>query len=377
MSKLAVWFLLAALSPLARSATPMTITQLEKLLTSLPHWYSDEAIATELSAVELTERATSVRLLRWQTDFHGKKTHDALLALADASSFLDLPASDLPATPMPDAATRQRILSSTIEYVKSTIHKLPNFLARRETKHFNDMAADLYLHTSSSTMSAHGGGGGGDITRSVRQLHAVSKAAAVVTYRDGFEVPDERAKYQKRSKALVLGMTTSGEFGPILTTVIGDAIHGKVSWGHWEKGANGPLAVLRYEVPQEKSHYAVAVGTAAKKGPEQQFPAYHGEIGVDPATGSILRLTLESEVKPPEKIFQSSVLVEYGSVTIGNGVYICPLKGVALSKLTSTNADETLSGITRYLTYLNDVSFTEYHLFKSEAHILPNYNAAQ
>lgn len=71
------------------------------------------------------------------------------------------------------------------------------------------------------------------------------------------------------------------------------------------------------------SHYAVSLGVAGKEN-KPQFPAYHGEIAVDPANGTILRLTIESELNPPHQTFKFSIVVEYAPVTIGNRDYICP-----------------------------------------------------
>lgn len=152
--------------------------------------------------------------------------------------------------------------------------------------------------------------------------------------------------------------------------------------------------MVRYAVPQEMLHYQVSFGYAAGMANDQehgtpQFAAYHGEIAIDPETGSILRITLETELKPPYEDFRHAVAVEYGSVTIGDRAYICPVESVALSRITTSKtvrrlpeapntiirtADETGSKSavgTWLLTYLNDVSFTDYHVFRSETRILP------
>lgn len=365
MRKLAFLLLLAGFCPSAPAATPVTVDQFEQMLAPL-HNQRDEKVVQKLAGVELTERVSPARLAKWEADFEGKETRDVLIALADASAFLDLPKGDLPATEMPDAAKRKQILMAMIEYVKTTIHKVPPCSARRNTTHFEDTPkADepRVLH-----LSAFGSGGNGatpdtvglgGISKGVTALHVVDRSTIVASYRDG--VAEERTGSGWKAGPRNLGMTTSGEFGPILTTVVGDAIRGQVRWGHWEQGTNGPVAVLRYVVPQEISHYALSVGVAVGKGGAPQAPAYHGEIAVDPANGNILRLTIESELKPPHQIFDSSIEVEYGPVTIGTASYICPVKGVALSKVSFPNDDPKSQEPTAPpQTFINDVSFTEF-----------------
>ena len=129
------------------------------------------------------------------------------------------------------------------------------------------------------------------------------------------------------------------------------------------------MAVLRYLVPQEISHYALSVGVVSGKGGAPQAPAYHGEIAVDPATGNILRLTIESELKPPHQIFDSSIEVEYGPVTIGNATYICPVKGVALSKVSTPKEDaKSVDPPAPPQLFMNEVSFTEFAELHGDGH---------
>src|ERR1035437_5000574 len=128
-------------APTVPAATRVTVQQLEELLAA-EHNRPDAEVARKLSGLELTERANSLRLSRWQGQFPGTHTREALIALADASAFLDLPAADIPAVDMPNAETRKQILSRTVEYVRNSVHTLPNFLARRSTTHFEDQRSE-------------------------------------------------------------------------------------------------------------------------------------------------------------------------------------------------------------------------------------------
>jgi hypothetical protein len=377
MNKAPLLLLLAVLSPTAWAATRVSLDEAEALLSALQK-QPDAKAARELAGLELTERATTARLQRWQAAFPGKHAREALLALADASAFLDLPAADVPALATPEMAEQQQILSRTIEYVKTTIHKLPNFYARRSTTHFEDLAPRQPSRFGNLISQGfyNSSRSGGEQEAEHRELHTAGTSSAVVTYRNGQEV-EARARYEEKPGAKGIGLTTLGEFGPILTTVVGDAIRGKITWGHWEQGAAGPLAVLRYAVPQSVSHYSVLVGMAGVD-EKPRFEAYHGEIAVEPASGAIERLTLAAESDDVDKNAVANVLVEYGPVTIGGGTYNCPLRGVAFSKVPPTFVEGLTGPVsTPPMTFVNDVSFTQYHVFHAEARILPDYDARQ
>jgi hypothetical protein len=214
-------------------------------------------------------------------------------------------------------------------------------------------------------------------------LEITGTSSVLVTYREGHEVTDSQSGKIKEQKPPDTGLTTSGEFGPILSVVLGDAISGEMFWDHWEQSKDGPLAVFRYAVPQQRSHYTL-VGLDGKP----HLPAYHGQIAVDPKDGVILRLTLVSEQDPSAR-FESAILVEYGPVVIGNAPYICPIRGVAISRFPESTVPATVKNdlapvIASELawanaaeikvppqTFLNDVSFTDYHVFRAEVRVLP------
>ncbi len=357
MRRLVCFLLLALLGPAALAGTRVTVQQLDQLLTTL-HNQSDGKVAKQLFGLELTERASSLRLRRWQAGFPGKRTREALLALADASAFLDLPLAEILPKDVPDADEQEWTFSLAVEYVVKNARELPNFFAKRNTMHFDNVPL-VDLHA--------------DIPRHFRLMH---KTAVTVTYRGGEEVEGTGAPEGGEPGSQGVGLTTSGEFGPFLAMVIGDAVYGQVSWGHWEQGASGRLAVVQYHVPQQASHYTASFGLIAigneRQQSKPQIPAYHGEIAIDPESGSILRLTLETELNPPYQEFRHSIAVEYGSVTIGDRAYICPTKAVALSRMAVSStrrlADPTNTVL---MTYLNDVEFTDYHVFRSETRILP------
>lgn len=84
-----------------------------------------------------------------------------------------------------------------------------------------------------------------------------------------------------------------------------------------------------------------------------------------------MRLGATADFKSPYEQVRAAILVEYAPVAIGDRTYVCPVKGVAFSKM-PTFQELTKSEITppSLWTELNDVAFSQYHLFYTRSRIL-------
>ena len=353
------------------AARPVTVAELEQLLAAA-HGQSDGKVARELSDLALTERASSIRLARWEAEFPGRHCHEALTELADASAFLDLPAAEMPANAPPDEDAQKAMLAKTVEYVNTTVSRLPNFYATRRTEHFEDspprQTAGPLIAGRASALGGRGISADSSDQSAYEPMHSAGSSNVTVSYRDGYELRgSKRVDFSRMDQTP--GLNTAGEFGPILSVVLDGAMQSQPAWGHWEQTASGVAAVFRYSVRQGQSKYFVSL---RRNGAIQTiFPAYHGEIAIDPAEGAVLRVTVVADFAPPYDQEVSSIMVEYGSVSIGGAPYICPVKSVALSRTSafpSENGSHDQSPPVQ--TRLNDVAFTGYHIFRAEARIL-------
>jgi len=354
----------------AQKTKPMSAAQMEQWLAGV-HGKADEKVAKQLGGLELTERVNPALLASWQANLPGNQSRAALTALADLSAFLDPPAADQLAAAPPDLKAQGAMLSSAIDYVVQTLTKLPDFYATRTTEHFQDTPAYETLSTHESGGCRPSNGGCYTNARNTinvvpyEPLHSTGQTSVVVSYRDGVEMRGA----QKMDRSLINqpaeGFTTAGEFGPILSVVLDDAMHNTIAWGYWEQGAQGKVAVFRYSVPVGQSSYAVALQNGARN--EKLFPAYHGEIAIDPASGAILRITVIANPDPSLDVKQSEILVEYAAVSLGGKDYICPVKSGALLKSIIKDAQRGHQLRTR----LNDVTFSGYHLLRGDVRILP------
>jgi VWFA-related protein len=345
------------------------VDQLEQVLASA-QGKPDAEVVRQLSDLELTERLNSGKLSHWKAVLPGELTQQQLVALADASAFLAPPPAEIPAAPVPDFAAQRQIMGLVVRYVSKTIPDLPNFFATRETVRFEDtpqLQKDEYFIP-------------------YQPLHRVGVSSATVLYRDGREVVDSGTG--KKPQPMTEGLTTVGAFGPILSTVLLDAAQSKLTWSHWEQGPAGQQAVFSYAVPREKSHYEVnyccvaeqAATSVANLYPYRRIAGYHGEMAVDPATGTILRLNVEADLKPADPVSKAAILVEYGPVEIGGKTYFCPVRSVSISRA------QMVQYVGRYLTpvanqiqplknRLNDVAFEQYHVFRAEARVVSGETA--
>jgi len=348
----------------------VTVEQLEHALSTLDG-SSDAEIARQLSGMELSERLSTARLATLQARLSGKKARQALVALADESVFLAPPSGEIPSTAPPDLATQRQIMSRTVDYVNKTISRLPNFFANRTLVRY---------HESPPKPGQTWKTAAGD-----QSLHLDDTFKATMLFRDGKEVVKEETIQGNPLKPGERTLNTVGTFGPLLATVLAGATSAgsDLSWSRWERGANGPQAVFRYRVPQETPHFLVEFGYRANDNGmvyvKKNVP-FHGEFAVDPASGAILRLTVQADLEPRLPLERSDIMVEYSPVVIGGNTYICPARSVSISRqrtiMDINEWGEKFKVYAPFETLLNDVAYEKFHVFHSTARMLPGFTPA-
>lgn len=344
----------------AFNVKPVTIAQLEEVLRE-NYGRRDADVARELSGMSLTERMSSARLDAWKTSLHGRKTRQALVALADASAFLDAPRVDVLANPAPGIEDQKKILMRAVEYLNGLGTRLPNLYAARTTTQYDD----------TEKLS----GPYGTVVWGGQPWHVKDIFTDRVTYSSGREeVTEQKGRHPNPKKDQDV-LTVSGTFGPLLTNVFMDSVHGSLYWSHWEQGRTGPEAVFAYKVPLKESHFRIAYRNYNAKGIAVVVNAlspYRGKIGIDAATGTILRLTVEAELAPQLPVKRSDILVEYGPVELGGKTYYCPARSVAVS-VGREVPPRRAPGPDPYgpeISMMNDIVFDGYHLFRGDLRIL-------
>lgn len=362
MRKFPGLFLFAVLAMPALAARRGGIRQLDQALTEVKT-KPDAEVAHWLAGLELTERVSAAQLARWRDAAPGPESKQAVTMVADAAAFLRAPAGEILQTAPPDDAAQKQLLSLASAYVETTLAKLPNFFASESITTFEDTPAEQ---------------NNGNFTV-YQPLHYADFKRAAVLYRGGKEVMETKSSEvpeQDQTITLAGQLLSSGEFGPVLHTVLTDAQNGKLAWSYWEAEGSSKVAVFRYSVPRKKSHYRVKVEVADHGQAAQSRPGYHGEIAIDAASGTILRLVLQADLTDDDPMRRADLMVEYGPVVIGSQTYICPVRSVTLSEnyAQKERVDHrgfmARDGQQQIQKMLNDARFDHYHVLRSEARIL-------
>ncbi len=367
MRRRAILLVLVVSAGFARAATRdepvrVTVLQLQQFLEEQQAEHmSDRDLAQKLAGAELTEQLTESTLDHLKSELKlGEETATELNILADLSAFLKPPATETPAKEPPDAAAQKDIIRAAQKFAAVTLKRLPDFLATRTTRSFEDIPIDVGGGTAQSGM------------------HPVRTLVREVAYRNGMEITRDATAEQSAGdprKASLPTLSSAGEYGPALTIVLDDSAHGTIAWSHWEQTSAGMVAVFRYDVPQEDSHYQVDFCCALDVHKREYVsfhgkPAYSGSISVDPATGDVLRLTLEAQIGDFDPALQLGFLVSYGEIEVEGKRLICPLRSAVTMRSEWVSQKRV-----RHLIRVNDVMFTAYRRFGSTARIVTNQPA--
>jgi hypothetical protein len=176
-------------------------------------------------------------------------------------------------------------------------------------------------------------------------------------------------------------LQTYGTFGPILSTLRAVLkLPGSVTWSHWEKGATGLRPVFRYQFagnptvnligccfPEGRGNARIGISAGS-----------HGEIVIDPVSGTILRAQLEFDLPGFVPTRRSDIMVSYGPVEIGGKTYILPLhsvniwRGRTVASLQQWNVSFATWGPSE--TEMNVFTFDQYHMFRGNMRMLPGFN---
>jgi hypothetical protein len=356
------WILviLMAASP-AWAARKINVQQLKDMLVSMQRAKkSDADVAAALKQVELTEELTLATMNSLVSFVPGLYSTEQIYVLEARSAVLPPPASDLPATPAPDAATQKAILDKALGYATKTYAQLPALTATKTTLRFQDnveaVPASSGLHSSAAIIDPN-------LVNASQFVHYINSTENQVTFQNGAE-----------QNPLAMDKTTWGANGliallgqsPILSAVLAEAEGaGKLNWLRWETVNGKTAAVYAFSVDKKKTHYAVnyccfpeteqagtmlmhgQMGVGAPGGSPssgggakgnfqtnttyKNYKAtvpYHGEIFVDPDTGIVVRLVTEAEFKTSDVVHQEDQRIDYGPVTVGGKTLVLPVKTV-------------------------------------------------
>jgi len=375
------WILLlvaAVPSLLSADTKKLTVAQLQDMLTSLQAARkSDEGVANELKQIELTEEFTAATMNGMANLVPGPLSTEQMYVLEARSSMLPPPASDLPSAAAPDAAAQQAMLSKARDYVSRTYAQLPHLTASRMTARFQDgtVAAPTY----SSVQGGITDNKDPVLDQAKNWVRLMNSRADTVESDNGNEkLVKDKTPWGSN------GMTAS--VGPPLTlnTAMQEiASNGDPKWLRWQLINGKQVAVYSFTIDKKKTHFSVLYccfpqtdvagtthlasplgsslsgsgasgGAAGPPGNVQNnvqwtnFKAnssYHGELFLDPDTGTVVRLITKADFKPSDFVHYENIRTDYASVPVGGKSMIVPTRSFTVAELVP-NGDANAARVT-------------------------------
>ena len=223
------------------------------------------------------------------------------LAFRLAGVFLAGPLTSAAFDAPPDPAEQDRLLAAMHQYADQYISNLPNFVCTQVTRQLEAGKKSNRWHpgdTLTTTLMFNRG-------REQRKLVLVNGK------------PVEPG--QKRWHTPLI---TEGEFGILLSRVLGEESQAYFTWSRWETLREKRLAVFDYTVDKQHSTLTLSLSDLAKA-----TVPYSGSVWADPATGAVWRITDAASDIPPALLTRGiSTTIDYGEVLIGEKKYLLPLE---------------------------------------------------
>jgi hypothetical protein len=146
------------------------------------------------------------------------------------------------------------------------------------------------------------------------------------------------------------GPVSGGEFGRRLVDIFAPDSAAEFAWKGWGRVRKQRVAVFTYRVDPQHSRNRITFGATAV------VAGFHGEISVDPESGTALRVTLTAEMPRGFPITACSSWTEYDLRQVGGRTFVLPV------------ASETRMEQGRYLA-VNTIEFRDYRKFHTDATI--------
>lgn len=233
--------------------------------------------------------------------------------------------------PAPSQAEEEKLLQSMHTYAAQYVTNLPNFLCLQVTRQLEAGLKSNHWHKGDVLVYKlsfnHG--------RERRSLDLVNNKPAN---------PDKR---HWRTP-----LVTEGEFGLLLSRVLGPDSEAQFTWRGWETIRGKPTAGFDFTVDKEHSTLSLSLGDLAKA-----IVPYSGTVFADPATGAIWRITDDaSEIPLSLMTREISTVIDYDETTIAGKTYLLPVEAVASLLLDRKKVR-------------NEIEFQDYRKFEADTSI--------
>lgn len=376
MKRVLVFALCLASVSTAWAAKKVTVADLKATLASLREAKkSDFDVATRLKDVELSEQLTPADRVALQEFAPGPLATEQLDILQGRTAVLPPPQAELPSTPAPDASAQKAILAKAIDYVTGTYMHNPHLVAQRATTRYQDGVESI--HTNSGMTN--------NMPNSTRSwelpnmyMRMIGSHTAETESDKGMEMAPKVAQKQPWGQN---GQISEGGPGPVLSVILQEAAAaGTLQWKRWETVREHKAAVFSFAVPKKKSHYEVnyccfpetkdygrmgyeGTGANLQYGTTwKDFKAtvgYHGELFIDPVSGTILRVATQAELKPSDFVHQEDMRIDYAPVNVGEKQFVLPVEMFTITEVVPNGDNPGARYSVRHTLF--HMTYTEYH----------------
>ena len=235
------------------------------------------------------------------------------------------------AQPAPSPADQDKLLESMHNYGASYVSSLPNFICIQVTRQLEAGVKSDRWHKGDTLVSKLSFNQG----REQRILDAVNGKPV----RGG----------ENRWRA---PLRTEGEFGILLSRVLGPESEAWFTWSHWETLRGKRLAVFDFSVDKRHSTLSLSLSDLARA-----IVPYSGSIYADPETGAVWRITDAARDIPAKLLTRAiSTTIDYDEIPIGDKKYLLPVEAV-------------VSLILEHKKVRNELEFHDYRKFEADSAI--------
>lgn len=318
----------------------LTVAKLvEFIRSSIQQKLADKDVAGYLTGVRLTERLDPAMVESLQGQGAGPKTVAALNHLAELSAKLTPPAPKAPAAPartlpIPSYAEQQAVITAARDYALNYTQSLPDFICLQVTRRY----ADRHYRPGEE----------GSWAMQDRLAEKLSYFEQHEKYEPISQ--NDNSLYGKTADDLG-GALSRGEFGTLLREIFDPASDAEFEWKRWGMLRGNLSHVFGYYIDRAHSKETISFNKS-----QTVTPAYHGEIYVDKATNTILRVTVEPEPPadfPVQNIHQT---LDYASTEISGQKFWLPLSSEVIMRAEGVGTK-------------NDIDFRSYRKYSADTSI--------
>ena len=232
---------------------------------------------------------------------------------------------------MPSSAEQDQMLDKMHQYARQYVSSLPNFVCMRQNTQMEaGKKSDRWKK--------------GDVLTSR------------LTFNDGeeqrkLELVNGKQLQQVRRRWRT-PLVTEGEFGVLLSRVLGPDSEAVFTWNRWDSLRGRRVAVFDYIVDKAHSTLSLRLSNLAKA----TIP-YHGSVYADPGMGAVWRITdTATDIPRSLRTEQISTEIDFDEVAIGGATYLLPAEAVVSVLLPRSKVR-------------NELTFRNYRKFEAQSDI--------